>query len=213
MKVISVNVAQPREAEYQGRTVRSSIWKEPVSGRVGVSQTHLEGDRQATAVIHGGIHKAVYAYSQDHYAWWANELQRADLTPGMFGENLTIEGLDESRSRVGDQWQLGDTRLAITGPRIPCSNLAMKFDDRSLPRRFSASGRSGVYLRVLETGSVSAGDVIEEVDQSTGVTIEALFHAYTRPGDPGARKTLEEALDSPLLDPDMAEGIRKRLNP
>ncbi|HMB58801.1 MAG TPA: MOSC domain-containing protein [Xanthomonadales bacterium] len=211
MKIISVNVAKPRVVEYQGRKVRSSIWKEPVSGRLAVSETNIDGDRQATAVIHGGIHKAVYAYSHDHYAWWASELQRQDLTPGMFGENLTISGLDESVSRIGDQWKFGDIRLVITGPRIPCSNLAMKFNDKTLPRRFSESGRPGVYLRVLETGSLAAGDSVEQIESSDGVTVAALYGAYTRPIDPAAQAVLAEALNSPFLDPDMAEGIRKRL--
>ena len=212
MKIISVNVAQPREVEYQGKTVRSSIWKEPVTGRIGVSETNLEGDRQATAVVHGGVHKAVYAYSHDHYAWWAEELRRNDLSPGMFGENLTISGLDESLARVGDQWQLNDVRLEITGPRIPCSNLAMKFDDRSLPRRFGGSGRPGVYLRVLKTGSVGAGDKVEVTVRGVGVSVETLFKAYTHPNEAWARETLAAALDNPQLDPDMAEGIRKRIN-
>ncbi|MSQ98784.1 MAG: MOSC domain-containing protein [Xanthomonadales bacterium] len=211
MKILSVNVAQPRAVEYQGKTVQSSIWKEPVQGRVALSETNLAGDRQATALLHGGIHKAVYAFSHDQYAWWETELQRNDLKPGMFGENLTVSGLDESNIGIGDQWQVAAVRFVVTGPRIPCSNLAMKFNDRSAPRRFAESGRPGVYLRVLHTGSVAGGDTITEVSKGDGVTIRELYQAYTRPRDVGSREILQQALRNEYLDPDLATGIGKRI--
>lgn len=211
MKIISVNVAQPREVTYLGKKVRSSIWKEPAEGRIEVSETNLAGDRQATALVHGGIHKAVYAFSHDQYAWWKTELQRDDLLPGMFGENLTISGLDESRSRIGDQWQVGNTRFAITGPRIPCSNLAMKFADKSLPRRFSEAAWPGVYLRVLHTGTVAAGDEVSEQANADGVTVRELFQAYTRPQDSGSQDILKRALVSAFLDPELVDRINQRI--
>ena len=211
MKLISVNVARPREVEYQGRTVRSSIWKEPVKGPVAVGETNLAGDGQATAVVHGGIHKAAYAFSYDHYAWWERELQRHDLGYGMFGENLTVSGLDETIVRIGDQWQVGSTRFAVTGPRIPCSNLAAKFGDNSIPRRFTAAARPGVYLRVLQAGSVAAGDSVERLSAGDGVTVVELFRAYTRPNEDGAGEILSGVLDNPFLDPEFAACIEKRL--
>jgi MOSC domain-containing protein YiiM len=211
MKIVSVNIGQPREVNYRGKTVRSSIWKEPVQGRIALSETNLAGDRQATAVVHGGIHKAVYAFSHEQYAWWKTELQREDLNPGMFGENLTISGLDESSIRIGAQWEIEDVRLVVTGPRIPCSNLAMKFADDSVPRRFAESGRPGVYLRVLATGTVAKGYAITEVAQGEGVTIGELYLAYTRPRDKGSREILQRALAGECLDPEMAKGIGKRI--
>ena len=211
MRIISVNVAQPREVEYEGRMVRSSIWKEPVKGRVPVGETNLEGDRQATAVVHGGIHKAAYAYSHDHYAWWAEQLDRDDLTPGMFGENLTISGLDESQACIGDQWRAGSVLFVITGPRIPCSNLAMKFNDKTVPRRFTESGFPGVYLRVLQTGSLEAGDEVEKTAAGDELSVRDLYGAYTRPRDEGSAALLQEALHCTFLDPELANGINKRL--
>jgi len=212
MKLLSVNVAQPRQVEYNGKLVRSSIWKEPVSGAVEMGEINLAGDRQATAVIHGGIHKAAYAFSHDHYAWWAKQLKRDDLTFGMFGENLTIRGLDESKARVGDEWQIGTCRFLITGPRIPCSNLAMKFKDATVPKRFTDSGWSGVYLRVLETGTIAAGDRVRVLKKGKGGNIEELFRAYTHPRDSASRPVLEKALQNPALDPEMVGNIEKRLN-
>lgn len=212
MKLVSVNVAEPREVEYKGKRVRSSIWKEPVSGAVEVGETNLSGDRQASPLIHGGTHKAAYAYSHDHYRWWAEELQRDDLAFGMFGENLTIRGLDESKARVGDLWQVGTCRFAITGPRIPCSNLAMKFDDVTVPKRFTDCGWPGVYLRVLETGAIAAGDEVRVLRKGKTGSIQALFHAYTHPHGEASRAILEKALRNPMLDPEMATNINKRLN-
>ena len=211
MKLLSVNVAQPREVEYNGKRVRSSIWKQPVSGPVEMGEINLAGDRQATAVIHGGIHKAAYAFSHDHYQWWVNELQRDDLSYGMFGENLTIRGLDETKARVGDQWQIGTCRFVITGPRIPCSNLAMKFGDATVPKRFTDSGWSGVYLRVLETGTIAAGDSVRVLAKGKGGSVHALFHAYTHPRGEDSREVLRKALTNPHLDPEMAGNISKRL--
>ena len=213
MKLLSVHVAEPREVEYNGKRVRSSIWKEPVSGAVEMNELNLAGDRQATAVIHGGIHKAAYAFSHDHYDWWMKELQRDDLSYGMFGENLTIRGLDETKARVGDQWQVGTCRFVITGPRIPCSNLAMKFGDATVPKRFTDSGWSGVYLRVLETGTIAAGDSVRVLSKGKGASIQALFHAFTHPRMPESRPVPEKALTNPYLDPEMAGNIHKRLDP
>jgi MOSC domain-containing protein YiiM len=212
MKLISVNVAQPREVQYKGKVVRSSIWKEPISGPVEVGELNLAGDRQATAVVHGGIHKAAYAFSQDHYAWWERELQRNDLGYGMFGENLTISGLHEAQVRIGDQWQVGSVRFVVTGPRIPCSNLAAKFSDDSVPRRFTESGLPGVYLRVLQTGSVTAGDSVEQVSCSDSVTVRELFLAYSRPQGEQAADVLARALLNSFLDPELGAGIGKRLS-
>jgi len=211
MKLISVNVAQPRELEFEGKKIVSSIWKEPVDGPVEVGEINLAGDRQATAVVHGGIHKAVYAFSFDQYAWWQNELQRNDLSFGMFGENLTVAGLNEALTRIGDQWQIGNARFAVTGPRIPCSNLAMKFADPSVPLRFTDAAWPGVYLRVLQTGSIKAGDAVEHLSGGGGVAVRELFQAYTRPREAGSIRTLKNALHSPFLDPDIVSGINKRL--
>jgi len=213
MKILSVNVGQPRETEFKNKKVISGIWKEPVQGTVEVGETNLAGDRQATAVVHGGIHKAVYAFSHDRYAWWQQVLGRDDLACGMFGENLTVAGLDESEIRIGDWWQAGTARFAVTGPRIPCNNLAMRFADDSVPRHFSASGWPGVYLRVLQAGTVAAGDSVELLNSGDGVTVRELFLAYTQPRDRASQTLLRSALKSDWIDPELADGIEKRLRP
>jgi len=211
MKIISINVGQPRTVEYEGKKVLSSIWKDPVAGPVRVGETNLAGDRQASLAVHGGIHKAVYAFSHDQYAWWQQELQRDAFGYGMFGENLTVDGLDEDHIRIGDQWQAGNARFAVTGPRIPCSNLAMRFGDNSVPRRFTEAARPGVYLRVLQTGAITAGDVVTPLDRGGGVSVRELFSAYTRPRGSASQSILSRTLENAWLDPELAACIDKRL--
>jgi MOSC domain-containing protein YiiM len=212
MQLLSVNVARPREFEYQGKTVCSAIFKKPASGPVTVGHTNIEGDRQANLAVHGGVHKAVYAYSWDHYGWWARELGRDDLSFGQFGENLTIAGLDESAIHIGDRLQIGTARFAVTAPRIPCSKLAMRFDDKSMPRRFSEAALPGFYLRVLEPGVIETGDEVGHTPIANGsLPVRDLYRAYSNAGVAGAPAVLEHAATLPDLDPALLPNIDKRL--
>ncbi|MCE2510728.1 MAG: MOSC domain-containing protein [Alphaproteobacteria bacterium] len=163
MKLLSVNVSLPKTIEYQGRSITTGIFKEPVQGRVLVRALNLKGDGQADLESHGGQHKAIYAYPFEHYADWAAELGRDDFTHGQFGENFTTEGLLEDTVYIGDRFRIGDATFEVTQPRVPCFKLAMKMDLESFPKRFLASGRTGFYMRVLEEGDVAAGDTIERV--------------------------------------------------
>jgi MOSC domain-containing protein YiiM len=212
MQLLSVNVARPQNFEYEGKTVCSAIFKEPVSGPVAVGHTNIEGDSQANLAVHGGVHKAVYAYSWDHYNWWARELGRDDLSFGQFGENLTIAGLDESHVHIGDRLRIGTARFAVTGPRIPCSKLAMKFADDSMPRRFSEAALPGFYLRVVETGVIEVGDEVGHTPiAKDALPVRALYGAYTKPRTAGALAVLEQAITLTDLDPAFLPNIDKRL--
>ena len=193
--------------------MRSSIFKKPVIGPVALNNTHLAGDGQANLKVHGGEYKAVHAYSHDHYAWWSETLGRKDLSFGQFGENLTISGLDDSEIAIGDQLQAGTARIAVTGPRIPCAMLGVKFNDKMMLRKFTEAARPGFYLRVIETGMIEAGDTIEKIQSGEGaLSITDLFRAYTSPNSSEACDILEHALSIPDLDPDFVPRINKRLN-
>jgi MOSC domain-containing protein YiiM len=161
MRVISVNVGLPKDVESRGRIVRTSIWKEPVSGPVRVGALNLEGDQQSDLTVHGGPNKAVYVYPREHYEFWRRELERPDLAWGSFGENLTIEGLLEDVVRIGDRLRIGSAEFEVTQPRMPCYKLGMRFGDDRMVRRFASSGRSGFYLAVIKEGTIAAGDGIE----------------------------------------------------
>src|SRR5258706_10982994 len=173
MRIISINVGQPREVtDENGRTVRTSIFKSPVGdGPVRVRETNIEGDQQSDLVKHGGWHRAVYMYPSEHYAFWRTELPGADLPWGAFGENLTIEGLLEDDVRVGDWLRVGSTQLVVTRPRKPCYKLALRLGQRDIVARFRASGRSGFYLSVAHEGELCAGDPISRVKRGVGPTI------------------------------------------
>ena len=180
MKLISVNVSLPREIFWKDRVVTTGIFKEPVTGRVAVRKHNLDGDRQADLKVHGGPEKAVYAYPSEHYDFWRGELPRVELPWGMFGENLTIEGLLESEVNIGDRFRIGSGLLMVTQPRMPCFKLAAKFNRDDIIKRFLDSGRSGFYLTVIEEGDVGAGDAIERIHRDeSGVTIADLVEIYT----------------------------------
>lgn len=163
MRVVSVNVGEPRPVTYRGKTVRTGIWKHPVEGRIAIVGDNLVGDRQADLRVHGGRDKAIYGYPSEHYAWWHERLPDADLSWGAFGENLTVEGLLESEARIGERFRVGDAELAITQPRTPCFKLGIKFARPQIVKEFLRSERSGFYFAIVRPGTIGAGDAIERV--------------------------------------------------
>jgi MOSC domain-containing protein YiiM len=158
--VAAVNISAGRVVDYAGEPVETGIFKEPVAHAVHVHRLGVEGDRIADLTVHGGEDKAVYAYSQEHYAWWRGELGR-DLAPGAFGENLTIAGLDEWDTSPGDVFRIGTAVLVAVQPREPCYKLGLKFGDMKMVTRFFHSGRLGVYFRVMQEGDIRVGDAVE----------------------------------------------------
>src|SRR5262249_26307812 len=150
----------------------TAILKQPVSGPVRVGLLGLDGDEVGSKKHHGGPDQALYLYGTDDYAWWAQELGH-DLVPGTFGENLTVEGLRSAEVRVGDRFEVGSAVLEATGPRIPCETLAGRMEDRLFVKRFAQARRPGVYVRVLQEGSLQAGDEVTLVSRS-GDTIGLL---------------------------------------
>lgn len=161
MKVLSISVGLPREVEWKGGSVSTAIFKESVSGPVPLRRLNLEGDKQADLSVHGGPTKVVYAYPSEHYAFWRSELPDIELDWGMFGENLTTEGLEEESVYIGDVFQLGTARLVVTEPRMPCFKLAIRFGRVDIVKQFLQSQRSGFYFGVEQEGVVQAGDVFE----------------------------------------------------
>jgi len=196
MRVLSVNVGQPREVETPRGIVLTSIFKEPVEGRVAVRGNNLVGDAQADLRVHGGPNKAIYAYASEHYPYWTTTLHRT-LKPGSFGENLTSEGLLESQVRIGDLYRLGSALLRVTQPRMPCAKLALRFALPSMVKLFWKSNLSGIYFSVAEEGEIGAGDEIEllETDPAS-VTLAEVLRVYK--GEDDDKVLLERLLASPL---------------
>ncbi|HXV63644.1 MAG TPA: MOSC domain-containing protein [Vicinamibacteria bacterium] len=179
-RVLSVNVGTIREFDYNGRPARSAIWKQPVPGRVVARGVNLVGDEQADRAAHGGPDKAIYAYAIEDYRWWEKELGRR-LENGEFGENLTTEGIDVTRSLVGERWEIGGVIVEVSEPRIPCWRFGVRMNDPAFPRRFTKAGRPGSYLRIVREGDLGAGDTIRIVSRPDhDVTIGDVFRIFTR---------------------------------
>ena len=209
-KIVSVNVGQPRIVEYNGEPVTTAIYKEPVAGRVKVSDLTIVGDAQVDRRFHGGANKAVYAYPSEHYEFWKSELPEMDLPFGVFGENLTTVGLLETEVCVGDKIRVGTVELMATEPRFPCFKLGIKFGRKDIIRRFQKSRRSGIYFSVAKTGEFQAGDEIVFLERDENrITIEDLVRLHDEKND---LKLAERALKVAALPKDWQRKIRKMLD-
>jgi MOSC domain-containing protein YiiM len=210
MKLLSVNVGLPREIEWKGKLVRTSIFKTPVQGRVRVGKLNLDGDQQSDLSVHGGIEKAVYAYPSEHYPFWREELAGRDLPWGVFGENFTTEGLLEETVRIGDRLRVGSAEFAVTQPRMPCFKLGIRFDRPDIVKRFLQSGRAGFYFSVLREGEVTAGDSIQLLARDEhGVTVADIVNLYRR--DATNQELLRRVSELPSLPKAWRDYFSKRL--
>lgn len=207
--VVAVNRAHSPNTKgpHVGSIGRSGIDKRPAPGRVGVhsgADPGLDGDLVADRRHHGGVDQALYLYAAEDAKWWSRELAR-DITPGMFGENLTTRGLDLTSAVIGEQWAIGSTRLEVSVPRIPCGTFQRFWAVPQLQKRFTAHGAPGAYVRVLQAGDVGAGDEIVVVERPDhGVTIGEVFRALT-----GDRSLAARLLQAPQL-PDEAKDRARR---
>ena len=210
MKLLSVNVGLPREVLWNGKLVRTSIFKTPVKGRVRIATLNLSGDEQSDLSVHGGADKAVYAYPSEHYPFWRKELPEMDLPWAMFGENFTTEGMLEGEVHIGDRLRVGSAEFVVTQPRMPCYKLAIRFGRPDIIKRFLHSGRTGFYLAVLREGEVTAGDLIEVLDRDEhGVTVADVVNLYT--ADATNQDLLHRVSELPALPAGWRDYFRKRI--
>ncbi len=210
MRLISLNVALPRLTVYNGATINTGIFKQPVSGPVQLRTLNLDGDRQADLTVHGGPFKAVYGYPSEHYEFWRRELPGMNLPWGMFGENFTTEGLSEGDLHIGDRLKIGTACLMIRQPRMPCYKLAAKFQREDMVARFLHSGRSGFYFSVEREGAVAAGDSFEFLSREPdGITIAEMNRLFSE--DKYNRDLLEKAIATPALPEDWRDYLLKRM--
>ena len=210
MKLLSINVGLPREIEWEGETVLTSIFKEPVWGRVPVRSLNLAGDQQSDLTVHGGRDKAVYTYPSEHYAYWRRELPEMEFPWGAFGENLTTVGLLEDAVYIGDRLRIGSAEFTVTQPLMPCFKLGIRFGRPDMVKRFLASGRSGFYLAVLREGEIGAGDAVEIVARDEQrITVAEVNRLYT--ADDGEQDLLRRVSELPGLSARWQERFRKRL--
>ena len=210
MKLLSVNAGLPREVEWRGKVVLTSIFKTPVPARVQVTRLNILGDRQSDLSVHGGADKAIYAYPSEHYAFWRNELPGTDFSWGAFGENLTTEGLLEDRVHIGDRFRAGSAEFIVTQPRMPCFKLGIRFNRPDMVKRFLRSGRTGFYLSVLLEGDIGAGDSLKLVaEDDSHITVADVVGLYA--ADAANQDLLRRASELSSLPESWREYFRERL--
>ncbi|MEL6188359.1 MAG: MOSC domain-containing protein [Myxococcota bacterium] len=167
-RVAAVSVGKIRPLEVRGRASRSGIFKTPVSGPVRVADHHLEGDEQAEPKIHGGASKAVYAFPTEHYEGWRKAFPNIAFDWGVFGENLSLEGVLEADVVVGDRFRCGSAELIVTEPRFPCSKFVAKLGDSKVSKYMLSQRQTGFYLSIAQEGFVEAGDTFERIYRPEG---------------------------------------------
>jgi len=196
MRIVSVNVARPETIEFDGKAVKTGIYKRPVEGQVRVSRLGLEGDSVVDETVHGGLDQAVYLYFTEDYDWWAGQLGKT-LAPGTFGENLTVSGLAGRDLVVGDRLMINDIELEITAPRVPCFKLGKRMDDSAFPKAFAKAARPGAYARVLREGSLQTGDeMVLEATAGDFVSVKEVFVEWHKKDRSPA--LIKKALASPI---------------
>jgi MOSC domain-containing protein YiiM len=179
MKLLSVHCGLPRDVVWHGSKVTTSIFKEPVPGRIALRTLNLDGDRQSDLSVHGGKDKAVYCYPVEHYEYWKVELPGHALPMGAFGENFTTEGLNEDSVHIGDRISIGSAEVVVSQPRMPCYKLGIRFESDDMVRRFLASRRTGFYLAVKREGEVGSGDEVTVLDHDpNSISVSEINRLY-----------------------------------
>lgn len=197
MKLLSVNIGIERTQQCRDYIETTGIYKIPVERPVAVGYLGMGGDVICDRKNHGGPDQAVYVYGSADYEWWSRELGR-ELSPGTFGENLTVSGLESARFHVGDYLQVGAVNLQVTSPRIPCGTFATRMTDPQWVKKFRRAERPGLYCRVLREGLVKAGDpvTIEKYDGRTLPILEMYCAFYDKHrSEEMLRRYLEAPID------------------
>ena len=209
-RLLSLNVGGPRDVPWEGKTIRTAIWKEPVEGPRMVRTINIDGDDQADRAAHGGEHRAVYVYQVDSYRYWERELGRSDFTYGQFGENFTVEGLADDEVCIGDRYRIGSAIFEVTQPRVTCFRLGIRMSEPRMPSLLVAHHRPGFYLRVIQEGPVQSGDAILRLqtgpEQLSVADVDRLLYLPHR-----SRRMLERVVRIPALSDGWKGSFRELL--
>ena len=197
-RLLSVNVGLPREVAWNGKTVRTGIWKFPVKERRMVRKLNIDGDGQGDLAGHGGEQRAVFVYQIDSYHYWERFLGRDEFSFGQFGENFTAEGLSDDEVCIGDRYRIGDALFEVTQPRVTCYRVGIRMNEPRMAALLVAHQRPGFYFRVLQEGEVAAGDdIVKVADGPERITVAKIDGLLYLPGH--SRQQLERALRIPAL--------------
>ena len=206
MHIISTNIGKPKSIEFQGEMVQTGIFKYEVEDPIVLGLTDVVDDHVLDRRYHGGADKACYLYSADQYPFWKDKYPNLVWEWGMFGENLTVSGLDESDIRIGDRFQIGNTEVQVTQPRQPCFKLGVRFENQAVVEDFWNSPFPGVYVRVIKSGSIKKGDELVLVDRNCdSLSILDVFSIFS-----SNRENLE-LIGKAISEPFLAESCRKNI--
>lgn len=210
MQIISTNIGKSTTISWNGQQTTTGIYKYPVHEPLLLEDESVARDTISDRKVHGGIFKACYLFSADHYPYWKEKYPELEWNWGMFGENLTIEGLDESKMRIGNIYKMGNALVQVTQPREPCFKLGIKFGTQEILRQFIDHGFPGTYVKVLEIGEVKKGDTLELVKESESTLTVQQFYTllFSRTKD---IDLLKLAIANDALPPNKRERLKRYL--
>lgn len=204
MQIISTNIGESVTIEWRGQQIQTGIFKYGLEAPIFLGKEDVFNDQVIDRRYHGGADKACYLYSADHYSYWKKKYQNQDWQWGMFGENLTIQYLDESKIRIGDTYQIGEAIVQVSQPRQPCFKLGVRFGDQSVVDAFWNSDFPGVYVRILQTGHVKTGDRLSLINQyPESLSISQVFSIFR------VNRTNLDLIKKALQEPFLAESCRR----
>lgn len=211
MQIISLNLGEKKTVSWRGKPVQTGIYKFPVEGPIYLGKTDVDNDVVYDRKYHGGIDKACYLFSADHYPQWQKKYSKLDWAYGMFGENITIKGLDENQFLIGDILRIGGATVQISQPRQPCFKLGIRFGTQTVLKQFIRQRQPGIYVRVLDSENVYQGDSVELIERPhNSIRLMEVWDLLYAP-NPDVN-LLQFALDYPLLSDGCKDSLRKRMS-
>jgi len=208
MKVIATNIGTSTTFQWNGKEEQTGIFKYPVDKPLFLGKTDVAKDTVIDRKHHAGVHKACYLFSADHYTYWKGKYPDLEWDWGMFGENLTIQGMDESLIRIGDVYKIGSALVQVSQPREPCYKLGIRFKDQSIVREFISYGYPGTYVRILVEGDVQREDELELMEQSKNpLTVKQIYELlFAKKKDPAL---VQLAIDNSAFPEYKRERLKK----
>ncbi|MGH3780802.1 MAG: MOSC domain-containing protein, partial [Pseudonocardiaceae bacterium] len=209
--LVSVNMGMPRDVAWNGVTVHTGAWKDPVDGARLVRRLGMDGDGQGDTYGHGGPNRAVLVYQSESYDHWREHFGRNDLGPGVFAENLTVDGLGDADVCIGDRYRIGEAEFEVSQPRVTCYRAGLRIGEPQLAALLVAHHRPGFYMRVITEGRVQAGDEIIRTATGSGQVSVAAVDALLYLPEPDL-ETVRRAVDIPALSSGWQGSLRKLLD-
>lgn len=210
MKIISTNIGKATTFLWNGKEEQTGIFKYPTVEPLFLGKMDVLKDTVIDREHHAGLNKACYLFSADHYPYWKGMYPELNWDWGMFGENLTVKGLNESEMRIGDIYKIGSVVVQVSQPREPCYKLGVRFGNAKILKEFIDHGYSGTYVRILEEGQVKNGDMLSLLEKSNNtLTVKECFQIIlAKEKDP---ILLQKAIDNPSLPEYKRNRLKKYL--